>query len=112
MRSIRVLLSLIIVVAILFASTLSVDAIGFEAETVYESVFVIYSGNSLELDEIVLNSFLMNVPGKFLCKEDCKGLCPQCGQDLNLGDCDCDNDTFDPRWAALKEIMEKTSDTE
>lgn len=47
MRSIRVLLSLIIVVAILFASTLSVDAIGFEAETVYESVFVIYSGNSL-----------------------------------------------------------------
>ena len=47
MRPIRVLLSLIIVVAVLFASTLSVGAIGFEAETAYESVFVIYSGNSL-----------------------------------------------------------------
>ena len=47
MKPIRVLLSLIIVVAVLFASTLSVSAIGFEAETAYESVFVIYSGNSL-----------------------------------------------------------------
>ena len=47
MRPIKVLLSLIIVVAVLFASTLSVSAIGFEAETAYESVFVIYSGNSL-----------------------------------------------------------------
>lgn len=47
MKPIRVLLSLIIVVAVLFASTLSVGAIGFEAEQVYESVFVIYSGNSL-----------------------------------------------------------------
>lgn len=47
MRPIKVLLSLIIVVAVLFASTLSVSAIGFEAEKAYESVFVIYSGNSL-----------------------------------------------------------------
>lgn len=47
MKPIRVLLSLIIVVAVLFASTLSVGAIGFEAEQAYESVFVIYSGNSL-----------------------------------------------------------------
>ena len=47
MRPIKVLLSLIIVVAVLFASTLSVGAIGFEAEKAYESVFVIYSGNSL-----------------------------------------------------------------
>lgn len=47
MKPIRALLSLIIVVAVLFASTLSAGAIGFEAETAYESVFVIYSGNSL-----------------------------------------------------------------
>ena len=47
MKAIRVLLSLIMVMAVLLASTLSVSAIGFEAETVYESVFVIYSGNSL-----------------------------------------------------------------
>ena len=47
MKPIRVLLSLIIVVAVLFASTLLAGAIGFEAEKAYESVFVIYSGNSL-----------------------------------------------------------------
>ena len=47
MKPIRALLSLIIVVAMLFASTLFVGAIGFEAEQAYESVFVIYSGNSL-----------------------------------------------------------------
>lgn len=47
MKPIRVLLSLLMVMAILFASTLSASAIGFEAETAYESVFVIYSGNSL-----------------------------------------------------------------
>ena len=47
MKPVRVLFSLIIVVAVLFASTLSVGAIGFEAERIYESVFVIYSGNSL-----------------------------------------------------------------
>ena len=47
MKPIRVLLSLMIVVAALFASTLSANAIGFEAEKAYESVFVIYSGNAL-----------------------------------------------------------------
>lgn len=47
MKQLRVLLSFIIVVAVLLASTLSVAAIGFEAEEIYESVFVIYSGNSL-----------------------------------------------------------------
>lgn len=47
MKPIKVLLSLIFVVAVLFASTLSVYAIGFNAEEVYDSVFVIYSGNSL-----------------------------------------------------------------
>lgn len=47
MKPIRVLLSLLMVMAILFASTLSASAIGFEAETIYESIFVIYSGNFL-----------------------------------------------------------------
>lgn len=47
MKTIRVLLSLLMVVAVLFAPTLSASAIGFEAEKAYESVFVIYSGNSL-----------------------------------------------------------------
>ena len=68
MKPIRVLLSLIIVVAVLFASTLSAGAIGFEAEMAYESVFVIYSGNSLgsgfAVGEncIVTNAHVINKP--------------------------------------------------
>lgn len=72
---------------------------------------VVYSGHSVDLDDIVMNHFLMNVSQKFLCKDDCKGLCPKCGHDLNDGDCGCSDDEIDPRWAALAEIM-KNSDTE
>jgi uncharacterized protein len=41
---------------------------------------------------------------KPLCSEDCKGICPQCGQDLNEGECDCEIETVDPRLAKLKEF--------
>ena len=68
---------------------------------------ILFTGNELELDEVVYNHFLMNTPGKFLCKEDCKGLCVHCGADLNEGQCQCDQDSIDPRWAALKEIMDQ-----
>lgn len=70
---------------------------------------VVFSGNEIDLDDIVLNNFLMNVQGKYLCKEDCKGLCLKCGKDLNEGDCACEED-IDPRWAQLAEIMKKSTD--
>lgn len=73
---------------------------------------IVFSGYTLDIDDIVINNFLMNISAKFLCKEDCKGLCPKCGQDLNISDCNCDKEEeIDPRWAALAEIM-KNSDTE
>ena len=49
----------------------------------------------------------MNVEGKYLCSEDCKGLCQHCGADLNEGDCGCSQENIDPRWAALVDIIEK-----
>ena len=72
---------------------------------------VVFSGHSIDIDDIIINNFLMNVSGKYLCSEDCKGLCPKCGQDLNVAPCDCKDDDIDPRWIALTEIM-KNSDTE
>ena len=72
---------------------------------------VIFSGEKIDIDELILNNFLMNVSGKYLCSEDCKGLCPNCGKNLNLGECDCSDNEIDPRWAALAEIM-KNSETE
>ncbi len=73
---------------------------------------VIYSGNEIELDEIITNSFLMNVSGKYLCSEDCKGLCQHCGKNLNEESCTCAEDIIDPRWEKLAEIMKNMSDTE
>lgn len=72
---------------------------------------VIFSGEEIDIDELIINNFLLNVSGKYLCSEDCKGLCTKCGRNLNLGKCDCSDDEIDPRWAALAEIM-KNSETE
>ena len=43
----------------------------------------------LDLDELIRTDILLELPTKFLCKEDCKGLCPTCGKNLNEGACDC-----------------------
>jgi len=42
-----------------------------------------------------------------LCREDCKGLCPTCGKNLNAEQCSCANEVHDARWTALKEIRSK-----
>ena len=43
---------------------------------------------------------------KFLCSEDCKGLCPRCGKNLNLGPCGCRKEP-DPRFAVLEQLLDK-----
>lgn len=73
---------------------------------------IVYSGNSVELMEAIVNGFLLNVSGKFLCDEDCKGLCPVCGANLNEGECGCNREYIDPRLEKLAEIMKNMSDTE
>jgi len=46
----------------------------------------------------------MAVPMKPLCREDCRGLCPRCGQDWNAADCECAVESADPRWEPLKQL--------
>lgn len=48
-----------------------------------------YSEEYIDLSEDLRESLLLEVPTRFLCSEQCEGLCPQCGQDLNVGKCDC-----------------------
>lgn len=69
---------------------------------------VLFTGTKIDMKDIAVNHFLMNVPGKFLCSDNCKGLCAKCGKDLNDGDCDCSKDEIDPRWAALADIMKQS----
>lgn len=59
----------------------------------------------LDLSEVVRQRLLLNQPLHPLCREDCQGLCPTCGQNLNEGVCECSEPTFDPRWAALRELL-------
>ena len=63
-------------------------------------------GDSADLDDIVRTVFVLNLDSKLLCREDCKGLCPQCGKNLNDGPCGCRKE-LDPRFAALKQLLEK-----
>jgi len=63
-------------------------------------------GDSADLDDIVRTVFVLNLDSKLLCKEDCQGLCCRCGKDLNEGPCNCQKE-LDPRFAALKQLLEK-----
>ena len=65
---------------------------------------VVFSGDEIDVVDLAVNGFLMEAPGRFLCKEDCEGLCPVCGKDLNEGACSCDDDKVDPRFAILDNI--------
>ena len=60
-----------------------------------------YEGDAVDLDELVREQILLALPLRNLCREDCKGLCPECGADLNAGQCSCEQGETDPRWAAL-----------
>lgn len=59
----------------------------------------------LDLAPLVRELSLLAVPIQAVCKADCRGLCDQCGQNLNEGTCDCKKDDIDPRMAALKELL-------
>jgi uncharacterized protein len=63
-----------------------------------------YEESGLSLEDVVREQVLLSLPSRTLCKEDCKGLCPRCGQNLNLGTCNC-NSTSDPRWNALAGLV-------
>ena len=62
--------------------------------------------DSADLDDIVRTVFVLNLDSKLLCREDCKGICCQCGKNLNDGPCNCQKQ-IDPRFAALKQLLEK-----
>lgn len=61
----------------------------------------------LETDPILLEQLQLNIPMKPLCREDCKGICPTCGADLNLGACACEEKAADPRWAGLAALKSR-----
>lgn len=59
----------------------------------------------LDLDELLRSDILLELPYKFLCREECKGLCPSCGKNLNEGPCGCHSRQVDPRLEVLKKLI-------
>lgn len=65
-----------------------------------------YRGDAIDLSELLREQFYLALPMKPLCSDDCKGLCPHCGTNLNRSTCDCNATWEDPRLAALKALLE------
>ena len=66
-----------------------------------------YQGDGLLLEDVLREQVLLALPLKITCRADCKGLCPQCGKNLNQEQCSCSRELEDPRWAALKDVRSR-----
>ncbi len=64
----------------------------------------VYDGEQIDLNEVVREQVLLNLPMRGLCKENCAGLCEKCGGNKNTNPCDCKTTEIDPRWSALKQL--------
>jgi uncharacterized protein len=66
-----------------------------------------YTGEELDLQELITEQILLSVQMKPLCSDGCKGICPKCGIDLNTGTCTCVQKELDPRLEVLKKLLDK-----
>lgn len=80
--------------------------LALSAENEKSDDIIIVTGYTLDLFSLVRDDILLELPIKHLCSEDCLGLCPQCGQNLNEGKCNCKRETVDPRMAILDELLQ------
>ena len=74
------------------------------AETDSEEDYYL-SGYYLDVDKLVYGELIVNLPMKVLCSPDCRGICKQCGKNLNEGPCSCGDGPGDPRMAAIRDIF-------
>jgi uncharacterized protein len=79
----------------------------FPAEDAKPGDLVIPDDAVLDLAPLVREDMLLSAPMQAVCREDCKGLCPACGANRNVETCNCAEDNVDPRFAALRTLLEK-----
>ena len=71
---------------------------------------MVVDGDEVDLRPVLLEQMQLNVPMRPLCREECAGLCPTCGANRNEGDCGCETETTDPRWAGLADLRDRLAD--
>lgn len=66
----------------------------------------VLQGDCVDTTEIMVSALLLEVQMTYLCRPDCRGICPHCGADRNITDCDCESKQRDPRFSALYSLLE------
>ena len=95
----------------------------FDMKVPFDEIFVrqpdpdhpdayLFEGSEVDLTDLTVANIAINLPLQFLCREDCKGLCPLCGQNLNLGSCGCDPALERSAFSALKALLDDKDDKE
>lgn len=93
------------------AHAADIDAIYSRIEDPEDPDLYVFEGSKLDLTDAVRDALLLELPYRFLCKEDCRGLCPDCGTNLNLGSCTCreGQDRVNP-FLALKSFAQNNEE--
>ncbi|MGD8623184.1 MAG: DUF177 domain-containing protein [Anaerolineae bacterium] len=82
------------------------------AEEDLDEALTIDEHHELDLSEVIRQGLWLAAPMDALCRPDCAGICPNCGGNRNLGECECSEPAIDPRWAALQVLLSEESDSE
>ena len=77
-----------------------------EVQDENQDEIVLIQDGQADIETLARDAFILSMDTKILCRPDCKGLCPKCGADLNLGSCGCPDVEPDPRWAVLSSLLE------
>jgi len=72
-----------------------------------EGEIILLDGDCADLDELVTEAIILDAKMSYLCRDDCRGLCPVCGCDLNEKSCSCETSEPDPRLEALKRFLKE-----
>ena len=76
-----------------------------------ESQIGFYESSGIELKEVLREHILLSLPMHQVCREDCAGICPKCGENRNTGNCQCTEEHVDDRWAALRHLRGSLRDS-
>ncbi len=74
-------------------------------QDILKDEWISFKNEVIDIEPEVLKSLIMAMPMKILCDQNCRGLCPSCGQNLNTGKCACSHEDIDPRLAELRELI-------
>ena len=81
-----------------------------KGDNVEDLEFLPFDGETIDLRDLIRETLIINEPAQVLCQEDCKGLCVHCGANLNTSPCSCDSFVVDPRFAALRALLDESDD--